>query len=75
MYRCDNCKEVSRLGAKRHMVVVATRENQFPFRAGAHHFRREGADEVKDDPGGVGRQIVKEIGVCRPCQRLVEGVA
>jgi hypothetical protein len=72
-YRCNNCDMVAPTGVRQNKVVVATREHQFPFRAAAHRFVRERKEVVNDDPGGVGRQIVKEVGVCEPCRRLIEG--
>lgn len=72
-YRCESCNEVSAPGARRHQVVVLTRESRYPYRPAAHRFRREGKNVVVDDPGGVGREIVKELGVCAPCRRMLEG--
>lgn len=72
MYRCENCDNVSEPGDRLNKVVVRTREHQHPFRAGAHRFTREGKEVIMDDPGGVGSQIVQEMGVCEPCRRLLE---
>lgn len=73
MYRCDNCDVVSPPHEKRHAVVVATKSHQFPFREAAHRFRVGGKEIVKDDPGGTGPQIAREIGVCASCRSLIEG--
>lgn len=72
-YRCESCQAISPAGARQQRVVVLSQEVKFPYRPAAHRFRRAGKQEVKDDPGGVGVQIVKELGVCAACRRLLEG--
>jgi hypothetical protein len=47
--------------------VVETRRREYPFRSKANQFRKDGKTEKADDPGGVGREIVREILVCRAC--------
>lgn len=73
MYRCQSCAEVSRPGERQHQVVVLTREKRYPYRPAVHRFRRAGKLEVQDDPGGAGRETVKELKVCAPCKRMLEG--
>lgn len=48
--------------------VTATREVTYPKIPGAHKFtNRDGIKTVKDDPGGVGIEIVSEVLVCKSC--------
>jgi hypothetical protein len=47
--------------------VVETRRREYPFRSKANQFRKDGKVEKTDDPGGVGREIVREILVCQAC--------
>lgn len=40
--------------------TVSTRRHIYPFRRHAHSFTKHGQLEYRDDPGGVGQQIVRE---------------
>lgn len=55
---------------------METRERQYPFRLKANRFKRpRRPDEpgnksrvrTRDDPGGSGREIVREVALCPPC--------
>jgi hypothetical protein len=48
-------------------VVVETRPAVYPVRGEAYEFRRDGRLKRADDPGGVGREIVREIVACDAC--------
>ena len=63
-FRCRKCGEVSEPKEPAHVIVVATREHQHPFRDGA---MRDG----NNDPGGMGKQITKELIVCEECSNLL----
>jgi hypothetical protein len=47
--------------------VVETRRREYPFRRGAHLFMKDGHLKKKDDRGGVGSEIVREVVVCPGC--------
>jgi hypothetical protein len=52
-------------------VVVGTRPRAYPWREKAQRevWRNNRLWKAKhDDPGGVGREIVREIRVCPPCK-------
>jgi len=66
-YRCDDCGEVSIPGERCYVVPVETREHTFPYRRNAN-FVRVGREEFfRDDRGGTGTQIVREVKVCGEC--------
>lgn len=55
------------------MLIAETREREYPFRANVQ--REEGLSATRqqkkgrwDDPGGSGREIVRELRVCGRCQ-------
>lgn len=63
MYRCGQCNRV--IPAKRTQLRIAvTQPVTFPFRAKVN---KTWDGKIKDDPGGRGTQIVKEIPVCFRC--------
>lgn len=84
MFRCRECKKISKPGESSELVVVAKHLHTFPARLRAHKFkeatqisrsgkiiRKEGRISFKDDPGGRGMQIDKEIRVCQKCAPVV----
>jgi hypothetical protein len=63
---------VSPAGTPSVRVVVATREKSYRFRSGANRIVRpdkNGKPKEKfiDDPGGVGREAVREVISCLAC--------
>ena len=56
---------------------METREREYPFRPKANRFKRpprlgdpegrKGRIRYRDDPGGSGREIVREVLVCAAC--------
>lgn len=76
MFRCEECLLVVGPGVRAHRVVVETRLKSYPYRAEANRVVRvsdHGKPKVcyVHDPGGVGREIVREKTVCPSCgQRL-----
>ena len=56
-------------------LVVKTRLKQHPKRKKVNHFRRfeltakgwRSKLKEADDPGGAGREIVREVSVCQSC--------
>lgn len=62
MFICGICNLPSEPREKAKRVVTQTREVTFPHRYEAHKYTtRDGREIVKDDPGGTGTQIVKEV--------------
>jgi len=46
---------------------METRVVKYPWREKAHCFRKDGKITFKDDPGGVGHEIVEEKNLCPDC--------
>lgn len=69
MYRCNLCQQVVPPRTPANRLVVETRERVFPHRSNAQHVKQAGKKKkrTRDDPGGVGTQIVQEILVCPTC--------
>ena len=53
------------------MFIVETRERQYPFRQDANSFVDSSSGMrktvLRDDPGGKGWEIVKEVQACQAC--------
>ena len=65
MFICGICKTSTRAGEKARRVTVETHEVAYPRIPNAHaYLDKEGVRKTKDDPGGRGRAILKEIMVC-----------
>lgn len=61
-FRCGICNEMSKPREKAFRVITETRMKQYPARPKVHIYTdRDGATQVRDDPGGVGQEIVKEV--------------
>ena len=50
-----------------HRVVVETRLSTYPVRRDANRFLRDGRLKLRDDPGGRGREIAREVSACPEC--------
>jgi hypothetical protein len=65
MFICGICKRSSKAGEKARRVTTERHEVVYPRIPNAHHYQdKEGARKIKDDPGGVGLAIKKEIMIC-----------
>jgi hypothetical protein len=64
LYRCQVCGVVAPPNTPAHRKVVETRRREYPFRKDAHLFIKDGRPKKKDDRGGVGSEIVREVVVC-----------
>lgn len=64
MFDCGVCGTTTKPGEKAVHQVVETRAVVYPYRTAAHPIRR---DKPKDDPGGKGIEIVREVLVCPRC--------
>lgn len=67
MFRCETCDRISELGEPAKIIVVATRDVSFAPRLNVHKFKREKKWVFRDDKGGVGKQIVRELQICTNC--------
>lgn len=67
MYKCELCKQIVPAHTPAHHLVVATRPKTYPPRPEVNRVKSGGKVEWKDDPGGAGVEIVKEILVCPAC--------
>lgn len=71
MYRCQNCGKVVPPATPCHLVALQTRPKKYPARSKANRMVEwvRGKPKVKytDDPGGQGREIVRELAMCLAC--------
>lgn len=72
MYRCAHCGKISLPGSRAYRVVLETRSKTYPYRSKVNPYRRRLRSgkidrQPRDDSGGVGREIVREIVVCPKC--------
>lgn len=67
MFRCQQCGKVSQSGEECHKQVIEKREKIYPFREKVFSFCVERKREFRDDKGGTGWEIIKEINVCNEC--------
>src|SRR5687767_2470751 len=67
VYVCQMCGAEVPSGTSCRRVVVETREKIYPKRD--HAIRKPGRQrkDWKTDPGGIGREIVRELMVCPSC--------
>jgi hypothetical protein len=67
VFRCQVCRKVVAPNTRPIRHVVETRERQYPLRLKANRFKRDGRERRSDDPGGTGREIVREVLICGAC--------
>jgi len=67
MYRCEICRNLISPNVPSHNVVVETRPVQYPQRRDANRFTKNRKVEKRDDPGGSGVEIVREVIACPAC--------
>lgn len=65
MFRCQRCHSQRPAGEQSHRVATEWRAKVYPHRAKAN--QRERWEESRADPGGTGREVVKEQVVCEAC--------
>ena len=77
MFICTQCKKVVK--SKCHRIVVETREKIYPRRPKIYFgYTIRNGEKVKsyrwrdrrDDPGGVGIEIAKEVNLCPECAKM-----
>jgi len=76
MFRCQHCGAVTPPRVSAETIVVKIRPRVYPFRENVaeiiclrHHRPKL---ETRDDPGGTGWEIVREIRVCPSCKRSLQ---
>jgi hypothetical protein len=69
MFKCGLCQTQSKPGEPGVRIVTETREVVYPYIEDAHEFVEfeTGRTVIKDDPGGRGLQIAKEVLACQAC--------
>jgi hypothetical protein len=75
MFRCEVCSCVVPLRTRSRRLVIASRKRDYPYRpkANIHRYldlssgRPKKKEKLTDDPGGIGREIVREVKVCPAC--------
>jgi hypothetical protein len=73
MFRCQMCQSVVSPGIPAQRVVLEVRKQEYPFRSRANVIYQKPKDGKKskavrrDDPGGVGHEIVREVLACPSC--------
>jgi len=67
MFRCQLCKCVAPPRTSPVRLVVERRKKKYPYRSHANYFTHNGHSHWRDDPGGEGEEIVKELVVCAEC--------
>ena len=76
MFRCQQCGAVTPPRVSTETIVVETRPRVYPFRAEAQEVVvwRNGSRkiETRDDLGGTGWEIVRELRVCPPCKQSLQ---
>ena len=55
-----------------NLVVVETRDREYPNRPKANKVRTGRKTNQVNDPGGTGTEIVKEVALCPECAKAVE---
>jgi hypothetical protein len=69
MYRCEICKKVVPANTPSYLVVMDVRPATYARRLGANRFTKNRKTEPRDDPGGSGFEIVRELRACPDCAR------
>jgi len=77
LFRCEVCSTVVPPLISCHRLVIAERAVVYPSRKEVHYHppRDGGRGKWVDDPGGVGREIIREIRTCPSCATAREGPA
>ena len=67
MFVCHLCGTVVPPRNKSNPVVIETRARNYPARHKANKVRRKKKPEYREDPGGRGWEIVREVQACASC--------
>jgi hypothetical protein len=69
MYICCFCKQTVSPNISANHIVIATRARSYPARREANPVSRDRRKAFTDDPGGSGREIVREALACPDCAK------
>jgi len=69
MYLCENCSKNIDSNTPSYLFTLKSRKKQYPPRACANKFKKDGRIKVTNDPGGKGYEIETEIRVCPNCYK------
>jgi hypothetical protein len=73
MFRCQMCQCVVPPLTPAHRLILSRRSKAYPHRSRANVVFRKRKDdrkpkkEYRDDPGGEGQEIVREVTICPTC--------
>ncbi len=72
-YTCEFCKKTPKPGTPAKKVVLTTRPKNYEYRREVNRFSYYDEDgqkqvEYRDDPGGQGYEIVREVTACPNCE-------
>lgn len=56
MFKCEQCKNITRSGEKQHKKVIKTRDKIYNY-----------TDKHGNNRTSKGKEIVKEINICEKC--------
>ena len=78
MFRCQVCSRCVPRGTPAHRLVLETRPRDYRYRRAANvviflDARGKRKKKLIDDPGGTGREIVREAIVCPECAARLNG--
>jgi hypothetical protein len=69
MYVCDICHQVQPPQTPSSRVVIETRATTYARRTDANTFTKHHVTKYRDDPGGTGCEIARELTACPACAR------
>lgn len=80
MYRCQLCGKVTPRNMPAQRLVTETRVKTYPKRRNAQPpttraKKRSNRENWRDDPGGTGREIAREVVACVKCVKKHAGQA
>lgn len=68
MFICKNCFKQISPHQPSFSYPILQRIKKYPKRPGVNaYIDADGKKKIKDDPGGIGKETVKEIRVCKHC--------
>ena len=72
MYTCQICKKTVPPKTRAFRIPIETRIRQYPAREKVFLVRRNHQEKLVDDPGGTGREIVREVTACPDCVAVMK---
>ena len=69
MFVCKHCHTQFPPNTPSYLYPIKKRSKTYPKRPKANQFVEDGKIQKRDDPGGTGWEIEKEIIVCVDCYR------